>query len=379
MSHSQSQPFDVAAAVEKIAAEVVAPRAVDTDVRAAFPTASIAALREAGLLGLVSAEEVGGLGHGPRSAALVIERLARECGSTAMVTCMHYAGAVVIEKLGSEALRREVAAGRHLSTLAFSEVGSRSQFWAPVSTARRVEGGVALDAKKSWVTSAHHATAFVWSSRPLAAEGMSTLWLVPRETPGLRLGEAFDGLGLRGNDSVPVVAEHAVVPESALLGEDGKGLAAMLEIVLPIFSLLNAACSVGLMEGATQRAAAHASGTGFQHDGSALRDLPTVRAYLARMRIATDMARCLVLDTVDALERSRPDAMLRVLECKAAAGESATQVLDLAMRVCGGAAFRKEAGIERAFRDGRAASVMGPTTDAAYDFIGKAITGLPVF
>jgi alkylation response protein AidB-like acyl-CoA dehydrogenase len=242
-----------------------------------------------------------------------------------------------------------------------------------------VEGGVALDAKKSWVTSAHHATAYVWSSRPLAAEGVSTLWLVPRETAGLRLGEAFDGLGLRGNDSVPAVAEHAVVPASAMLGEDGKGLAAMLEIVLPVFNLLNAACSVGLMEGATVRAAAHASGTGFQHDGSALRDLPTVRAYLARMRIATDAARCLLLDTVDALERGRPDAMLRVLECKAAGGESATQVLDLAMRVCGGAAFRKEAGIERAFRDARAASVMGPTTDVLYDFIGKAITGLPVF
>jgi alkylation response protein AidB-like acyl-CoA dehydrogenase len=295
-----------------------------------------------------------------------------------MVTCMHYAGATVIEKLGSEALRREVAAGRHLSTLAFSEAGSRSQFWAPLGTARRVEGGVALDARKSWVTSAHHATAYVWSSRPLAAEGVSTLWLVPRETAGLRLGEAFDGLGLRGNDSVPAVAEHAVVPASAMLGEDGQGLAAMLEIVLPVFNLLNAACSVGLMEGATLRAAAHASGTGFQHDGTALRDLPTVRAYLARMRIATDAARCLLLDTVDALERGRPDAMLRVLECKAAGGESATQVLDLAMRVCGGAAFRKEAGIERAFRDARAASVMGPTTDVLYDFIGKAITGLPV-
>jgi alkylation response protein AidB-like acyl-CoA dehydrogenase len=370
---------NVVATIESIATEVVAKHAVEVDARGAFPTASIDALRAAGLLGLVSAEAVGGLGQGPRVAALVIERLARECGSTAMVATMHYSGAAVLEKLGSEAVRRDVAAGRHLSTLAFSEAGSRSQFWAPLGTAKRVEGGIALDARKSWITSAHHATAYVWSSRPLAAEGASTLWLVPRETTGIRLGDAFDGLGLRGNDSVPAVAEHAVVREADMLGEDGKGLGAMLEIVLPLFNVLSAACSVGLMEGATTRAALHATGTGFQHDGTALRDLPTIRAYLARMRIATDAARCLLLDTVDALERGRPDAMLRVLECKAAAGESATQVLDLAMRVCGGAAFRKEVGVERAFRDGRAASVMGPTTDALYEFIGRAITGLPVF
>jgi alkylation response protein AidB-like acyl-CoA dehydrogenase len=71
--------------------------------------------------------------------------------------------------------------------------------------------------------------------------------------------------------------------------------------------------------------------------------------------------------------------MLRVLECKAIAGETATEVLDLAMRVCGGAAFRKDVAIERYFRDTRAAGVMAPTTDVLYDFIGKAVCGLPLF
>ena len=117
----------------------------------------------------------------------------------------------------------------------------------------------------------------------------------------------------------------------------------------------------------------------FEHTGSSLAELPTLRAYIARMRIATDMASCLMLDTAASMEGGRPDAMLRVLESKAAAGEAAGQVLDLAMRVCGGAAFRKEVGIERVFRDSRAASVMAPTTDQLYDFLGKAVCGLPVF
>ena len=54
-------------------------------------------------------------------------------------------------------------------------------------------------------------------------------------------------------------------------------------------------------------------------------------------------------------------------------------VTDLAMKVCGGAAFRKELGIERRFRDARAARVMAPTTDALLDFIGRATLGLPLF
>jgi alkylation response protein AidB-like acyl-CoA dehydrogenase len=153
----------------------------------------------------------------------------------------------------------------------------------------------------------------------------------------------------------------------------------MMGLVLPYFQLMSAALSVGLMEIATTRAAAHVSATKLEHLGQSIADLPTIRAYLARMRIKTDMAHTLLLDTVAALESGREDAMLRVLEVKAAAGEAATEVTDLAMRVCGGAAFRKEVGVERTFRDARASTVMAPTTDALYDFIGKAVCGMPLF
>ena len=72
-------------------------------------------------------------------------------------------------------------------------------------------------------------------------------------------------------------------------------------------------------------------------------------------------------------------AQLRVLQVKALCNESAVEVSELAMRVCGGAAFRKESGVERAFRDARAGFVMAPTSDALYEFVGRALVGLPVF
>jgi alkylation response protein AidB-like acyl-CoA dehydrogenase len=366
-------------ALEQVIVEVVAPAAAEIDQTGAFPRVALDALGQAGLLGLISATEVGGQGQAHRAATLVVERLARECASTAMVVCMHYAGAAVIEAHGPRDLREAIAAGRHLTTLAFSEAGSRSHFWAPVSTAIASNGHVQLDAQKSWATAAGQADSYVWSSRPLVAEGPSTIWLVPGDAAGLRIPAPFNGMGLRGNHSSPVTATNVNIPRAAMLGPDGGGFDVMMGIVLPYFQTMSAAFSIGTMEAATTKAAAHVGGTQLQHLGQSLADLPTVRAYIARMRIKTDMARTLLLDTLAALESGRADAMLRVLEVKAAAGEAATEVTDLAMRVCGGAAFRKEVGVERHFRDARAATVMAPTTDVLYDFIGKAVCGLPLF
>ena len=370
---------EILARADDVAAAAAAA-AVSVDKEGRFPSESIDALRNAGLFGLGSAPEVGGLGGSPGVIARVIERLARECGSTAMVTCMHYAGTAVIEAHGDEATRRAIAEGRHLSTLAFSESGSRSHFWAPTSTAKADGQGYVLDARKSWVTSAHHADGYVWSSGTVSgAEGPSTIWLVPRTAEGVDIQGSYVGLGLRGNDSTPVVATGVKVPAGAMLGDDGAGFDIMMGVVLPRFNLWNASCSVGLMKGAVQRAATHCSGQRYEHIDTALADLPTIRAYLARAQIKTDMAAALITEAAAAIEGGREDAMLRVLEVKAGAAETALEVVALCMRVCGGAAYRADVGVERYSRDAQAANIMAPTTDVLYDFIGKAITGLPLF
>lgn len=357
---------------------VVAPAARDVDRDGAFPQASMAALGDAGILGMVSAAEVGGAGQGLAEAAEVVERLAGACGSTAMVVLMHYAATAIIEAQGADALRREVAGGQHLTTLAFSEVGSRSHFWAPLGTAVADGDAVRLDARKSWVTSAGHADTYVWSSRPLEADGPMTLWAVPVHAPGLTEPAPFDGLGLRGNASAPVTAVDVRVARDAMIGADGKGLDLALAAVLPWFLVLSGAFSLGLMEAVTNETRGHITTTRLVHLDQTLAQQPIVRADFARMCVETDRTRALLADTLAALGSGRPDAMLRVLEIKAAAGESAIAVTDLAMKVCGGAAFRKELGVERRFRDARAARVMAPTTDALLDFVGRAVCDLPL-
>jgi isovaleryl-CoA dehydrogenase len=366
------------AALTSVLDDVVLPGASKIDQLGEFPGEAIKAMAAAGLLGLVSSVEVGGGGADLRAAAEVIERLAGACGSTAMIVLMHYAATAVIEAFGPGDVREAIAAGAHLTTLAFSEAGSRSHFWVPLSTAARAGSEVRLDAHKSWVTSAGHADSYVWSSRPLRADGPMTLWLVPSDTTGLSTKGSFDGLGLRGNASSPILADNVRLPARAMLGEDGAGRDVAMSAVLPWFLVLSAAFSLGLAEKVASETARHLLGTRLAHLDAALADQPVNRLAYGRMRLRTDEIRACVDMTLAALSEDRSDAPLRLLEVKALAAEAAGEVADQGMRLCGGSAFRKDMAIERHLRDSLAARVMAPTTEALLDFVGRAALGQPL-
>jgi alkylation response protein AidB-like acyl-CoA dehydrogenase len=374
----------VVAEATAVADEKIKPHAAKVDADAVFPRQSIAALGERGLLGLTIPAAHGGLGHGLRAMAATLDTVAQRCPSTAMVYLMHMCGvACYAAAPGKTApLLREAAAGRHLSTLAFSEKGSRSHFWAPVSRAREADAGaVRLYASKSFVTSAGHADGYVVStlSAGAATPIESTIYFVLSGDAGVSVAGAWRGLGMRGNASAPMSLIDVQLGAGRALTDPGKGLDMMLGVVLPAFQVGTAAVAVGIAEAAVQATIEHVTHARLEHMNSTLAELPTLRAQIARMRIETDRARAHLGAVLDSLESPGPATQLMVLEVKAAATEAAVTVTDLAMRTCGGAAFGGARGIERMFRDARAPIVMAPTSDQAYDFIGRALCGLEVF
>jgi len=371
-----------------IASRVLAPSAGQNDKAGQFSDEAVVSLGESGLLGLMLPADVGGSGLGPRTCAAVIATLAEADASVAMVYLMHILGTATLSAARPSAAQalapilREIGAGRHLSTLAFSEAGSRSHFWAPISRAHRNGDGVRISAKKSWVTSAGHAHSYVVSS--LAPEGTgptdSTLYLVPAQTRGFSVAGPWDGLGLRANASAPIALDDCQVPADFQLTDDGAGFSAMLNVVLPLFNLGTASVALGLCRAAVAGTASHLKSAKFEHlDQSLGESLPTLRAQLAAMQIDTDGLSARIDDLIEHLEKPRETTMLRVLESKAAAGEVAISVTSAAMRVCGGAAFSKHLGIERLFRDAHAGAVMAPTVDVLREFIGKSLLGMPLF
>jgi len=365
---------------QEIAGRVLAPSAGQNDKAGRFSDEAVASLGDSGLLGLMLPADVGGSGLGPRTLAAVIAALAEADASVAMVYLMHVLGATAISTARPDAasgvtpILREISAGRHLSTLAFSEKGSRSHFWAPVSRAQRNGNGVRISAQKSWVTSAGHAQSYVVSALSPQGTGPtdSTLYLLPAKTRGLGVAGPWDGLGLRANASSPITLEDCEVPSDLQLTDDGAGFPAMLNVILPLFNLGAAAVALGLCRAAVAGTTSHLKTAKFEHLGQSLGEsLPTLRAQLATMQIDTDGLSARIDDLVDHLETPRETTMLRVLEAKAAAGDVAISVTSAAMRVCGGAAFSKHLNIERLFRDAHAGAVMAPTGDVLREFIGK--------
>jgi alkylation response protein AidB-like acyl-CoA dehydrogenase len=369
--------------VRKVGDTSIAPQAVRVDRERVFPKDSIEALGDAGLLGLTIPAEFGGMGEGLRTMAAALDEIAQRCASTAMVYLMHLCGVACYAAAPDKTRAQLVAAarGKHLSTLAFSEPGSRSHFWAPVSKAVQANGAVHLSARKSFVTSAGHADGYVVSTLATGATQPieSTIYLVLRGDAGVTVSGAWEGLGMRGNASAPMTLENVTVDEGRTLTPDGKGLDMMLGIVLPAFQIGTAAVALGLAEAAVQATVRHLTAARFEHLNSALSELPTLRARLAQMRLETDRARAHLGSVLDAIEKPGPATQLLVLEAKAAATETAAGVTDLAMRTCGGAAFGGAYGLERFYRDARAPIVMAPTTDQALDFIGRALCGMEVF
>jgi alkylation response protein AidB-like acyl-CoA dehydrogenase len=371
---------------KEIADGLLALAARQNDKEGRFSSESVDALGRAGLLGLMLPAEVGGFGLGPRTFAVVTATLAEADASAAMVYLMHVAAAATIAAARPGATvahtLQEIAAGRHLSTLAFSEAGSRSHFWAPVSRARQNGSGVVISAKKSWVTSAGHAQSYVVSS--LAPNGGgptdSTLYLVPASARGISVASPWDGMGLRANASAPMILDGCGVATEFRLTDDSSGFKTMLEVVLPLFNLGSSAVALGLCRAAVGATVEHLKSARFEHLGQSLGEsLPTLRAQLAAMQIDTDGLSARIDDLVDHLERPRDTTMLRVLECKAAAGDVAIGVTSTAMRVCGGAAFSKHLNVERLFRDAHAGAVMAPTGDVLRELMSRAMLGMSLF
>jgi alkylation response protein AidB-like acyl-CoA dehydrogenase len=265
---------DAVSNAKQLADRVLAPAARQNDKEGRFSVEAVEALGPAGLLGLMLPAE------GRHSVRALLQpssrRWPRPTRRWPWSTFMHVcATATIAAARGGADVRptlKDIAAGRHLSTLAFSEAGSRSHFWAPVSRARRNGAGVYLNARKSWVTSAGHAHSYAVSS--LAPEGKgptdSTLYLVSAGAGGLSIAGPWDGLGLRANASAPMSLEDCAVPGTRQLTEDGAGFQAMLQVVLPLFNLGSAAVSLGLCRAAVAGTATHLKTARFEHLGQSL-------------------------------------------------------------------------------------------------------------
>lgn len=370
---------------EEITSTVVAQNAEREDVEAMWPEPAMRALQQAGLMGLHVPESLGGHGETLTGLVALAEALAAESPSTALCFAMHCVGTAVLAAKATDyqkqAYLEPIARGEHITTLALSEPGTGAHFYIPQTQLTRSDDCYLVDGTKTFITNGGHADSYVASTVAVEEgpeEGAFSCILVDADTPGLEWLEPWRGLGMRGNSSRTVRLKQARVPARNLIGEEGDQLWYTFEIATPYFLMAMAGTYTGLARSALDIARKHLGERRYSHTGELLGSQPVLAHRLGELWAEVERTRHLVYSAAQQADAGDPNALISVLACKAAAGDTAVLVTNEAMTLAGGMGYRENGKLGRLLRDARASHVMAPSTDMLKTWVGRALLNLPL-
>ncbi len=373
LTDEQQNLKDLAA---KLAGTELATRAAETDKTGQFPRASLEGLKSAGLWGLRVDKVQGGLGADLLSTCLVVEELAKKCPSTAMCFKMHVEAAELVSRLHTdfqaETLVTKIASGDILCTVAGGETSGAGGDWVPgmqlSAVSKDGEDYLVDKVRKSYVTSAGEASHYFMLCRvgeEAKPHQLTALFIPANDIEWQTLGE-WNGLGMRGNNSMPIVF-NGKVADKYRLGEEGAALKYLGAIMMPVVALTYGAAYLGVASGAYELAMAEAKKV--YPSGASRLDSPINQRRMAELSAKIEAARALLHVAAAAGDAGKVTAPLPYLQAKVSCSEAAVLVTQELMTMFGGTAFAARLPFERYFRDARAGMIMGLANDDAYQTI----------
>jgi alkylation response protein AidB-like acyl-CoA dehydrogenase len=372
--------------VQEIAAEVVAPLSSETDAQARWPAVGLRALQDAGLGGLVVPERFGGMGFGLFALTRVCETLGRECASTAICFGMHSVGTSVIAANATpdqhERYLVPICEGRHITTLSLSEAGTGAHFYLPQTSLEAIDGQhFRVTGTKTFVTNGSNADSYVVSAvaaDPEAPVGKFSCVIVDDGTPGIRWGDRWDGMGMRGNSSRSMELPGIEVPRSNLLGSEGDQIWYTFNIVMPYFLVAMSGTYLGVASSAFEEARRHMTRRYHAHTGTNLAQSTVLQHRLATLWADVERTRQLIYHAARSFDAGEPDALIALMSAKAEVADCVVHLVNESMTLNGGIGYRKGSKLHRMLRDARACHLMSPTTDILRVWIGRALLGQPL-
>ncbi|MGQ0612542.1 MAG: acyl-CoA dehydrogenase family protein [Planctomycetaceae bacterium] len=373
----QDHHYEIREMVRRYALEKVAPRARHLDESKEFPHETVQELRGLGLLGVPFPEEVGGAGLDYLSYILVVEELARACGTTAITVAAHTSlGTNPIYEFGTarqkEKYLRKLASGEMLGSFGLTEPGAGSDAAATRMTARRDGDEWVLDGIKVYCTNGTHAGTVILTARTdpevAGADGV-TAFIVERASPGLTLGTLEDKLGLRASDTRELVLEGVRVPDENRLGDQGTGFKKFMR-TLDAGRISIGAMALGLAQGALDVALPYA--TERKQFGRPIGEFGAVQERLANVAVDIHTSR-LACYHAAALKDMGQEMNFAASIAKLHSSEAAMRAIDSCLQILGGNGYSREYPVERMLRDAKLCEIGEGTSEIQRMVLARAM------
>lgn len=335
--------------------EQVIPVAGELDQKAEFPRDICRAAWELGLMNVEVPEEYGGLHLGIFDNCLINEELAYGCVGVATTITGNSLAATPILIAGSDEQKKEYL-GRLCSEFIFASYAtSEPDAGSDVAGLRckyeRRGDDFVLNGSKQWITNASHANFFVifaTSDASLRHKGISA-FIVPADTPGLKVGKKEDKMGQRASNTAQVHLEDVVLHKSLLIGAEGDGF----KIAMRTFDRTRpdiGSFACGIMRRALDESVAYAKER--KTFGVPIADHQAIQFMIADMAIAYEAGHLLTYKAASLLDQGAPGTVISSY-AKAFAADNAMKVTTDAVQIFGGNGYVKEYPVEKLMRDAK--------------------------
>jgi len=333
--------------VASFAREQIRPAAREADESGEVPDALVQQAWELGLVQSGIPEAFGG--HGDSRSAVTGALVCEELGWGDLSVALHLLAprlvAYPIAELGTEAQQRQVLpryTGKAFNpgSAALMEPSIRFDIHELATTATRRNGDVILEGSKCYVPLGSEAEHLLVYAR--TADGLGA-FIVPRETPGLKIVEREKNMGLRALATYDLSLANCRLPAAARLNGD-------LTPILNRSRTALAALAVGVARAAFEYARDYAKER--RAFGVAIAQKQAIAFMLAEMAIEIDATRLLTWEAAWKIDRGE-DATREACLAKNYAANMVLKVTDNALQVLGGHGYIREHPVELWLRNGR--------------------------
>ncbi len=341
-----------------------------------FPDSVFGRMGELGFLGLDKPEEYGGQGGDYFSAIVLGEEMSgAACGGLAMGVAVQTDMALPpILAFGTEAQKREWAEpaikGEKILCLGITEPDAGSDVAGIKTRAVRDGDEWVINGSKTYITNGHRSDVIVLVTKtdPDAGYDGFTLFLVPMDSPGVIREERLKKLGMRSSDTALLAFQDVRVPDSARLGEVGKGFYNIMWELQGERLIGAAGCNAGAQRCFDQTLQYAMEREAF---GRQIGKFQAIRHKFADMATKIEASRQLTYTT--AWRFANGEYPVREISmAKLYASRMACEVTDECLQIHGGAGYMVEYGIERAWRDMRLNRIGAGSDEIMLDVIGRS-------